>query len=131
MTDFKKLVKNDSIYIEVSTKDFDAAKKFYTDVFGFETTWDGGAEVGWCQMDLPVPGVKLGINLLREGEVNPGTTMFYFDTDDIEALEKYLKEKGVETDPIVDMPDMVSILPFYDPDHNKLGAVAEARVKSQ
>ncbi len=131
MTDLTDLFKNNSIIFEIDVKDLDRAKKFYIEKFGLEVMWDGGNEVGWCQMKLPVPGTSLGLNLLREGEVTKGSGMLYFDTADLDAVEKLLKEKGVETKPIHDIPDMVSILVAIDPDGNEIGIVAEPRVKSE
>lgn len=131
MTEFKDLIKNDSIYFEYDVKDFEGAKKFYSEIFGFEITWDGGTEVGWCQMNLPIPGVKLGLNLLREGEVKQGSGLLYLDTGNVEAVETYLKEKGVKTDPIRDIPNMVTILIAYDPEGNRIGFVAEPRIKTE
>ena len=61
--------KKGSIYFQYSVKDFDRAKKFYSEVLGFEKTWDGGAEAGWAEFALPAKGAMLGLNLLREGEV--------------------------------------------------------------
>ncbi len=130
MTDIHDLIKKDSIIFEFNVKNLDRSKKFYQEIFGFEMLWDGGDEVGWCQLKLPVPGATLGLNLLREGEVKPGAASLYFDTPDIEALEKALNKKGVETKPIQDIPDMVSILTAIDPDGNEIGIVAQPRVKS-
>ena len=131
MTKLQELLKKDSIIFEIDVKDLDRAKKFYMEKFGFEILWDGGNEVGWCQMKLPVPGASLGLNLLREGEVTKGSGTLYFDTTDLEGVEKHLKDNGVETQPIHDIPDMVSILIAIDPDGNEIGIVAEPRVKSK
>ena len=60
-----------------------------------------------------------------------GSGTLYFDTPDLEGIEKLLKEKGVETQPIQDIPDMVSILVVIDPDKNEIGIVAEPREKSE
>ncbi|MGY5875643.1 MAG: hypothetical protein RTU30_07850 [Candidatus Thorarchaeota archaeon] len=82
-------------------------------------------------METPVSGVHLALNLLREGDVTHGSGKIYFDTDDIEALEAFVREKGVETKPIEDIPDMVSILLVIDPDGNEIGFVSPPRVKSK
>ncbi len=58
--------KSDSLYFQYSVKNIERAKNFYVETFGFEVAWDGGAEVGWCELVLPVKGTKLGLNLLPE-----------------------------------------------------------------
>ncbi|MBD3406783.1 MAG: hypothetical protein GF411_11770 [Candidatus Lokiarchaeota archaeon] len=128
---FEKLVRKDSIYFELDVKDLERAKEFYHRVLGLEVTWDGGDEVGWCQLDLPVPGTRLGLNLLREGEVTPGSGIIYFDTLDLDKTERYLLEHKVKTEPINDIPNMVSILIAHDPDGNRIGFISEPRVKTK
>ena len=47
--------KEDSIYFQYNVIDFDRAKKFYTKIFGFEITFDGGSEVGFRIVSIPEP----------------------------------------------------------------------------
>jgi len=122
--------KKDSIYFQYNVKDIDRAKKFYTDIFGFEITWDGGTEVGWCELALPVKGVKLGLNLKREGEITPGSGVLTFDVTDLDAAKSYLEDKDVKTTDITDIPNMVSYFDMYDSEGNIIQIVAEPRVKS-
>ncbi|UCG03807.1 MAG: VOC family protein [Candidatus Heimdallarchaeota archaeon] len=122
--------KKDSIYFQYNVKDIDRAKKFYSEIFGFEITWDGGSEVGWCELALPVHGVKLGLNLKREGEITPGSGTLTFDVTDLDAAKSYLEEQDVKTADITDIPDMVSYFDIFDSEGNRIQIVAEPRVKS-
>lgn len=122
--------KNDSIYFQYNVKDIDRAKKFYTGIFGFEITWDGGSEVGWCELALPVKGAKLGLNLKREGEITPGSGVLTFDVNDLDVAKSYLEDKDVKTTDIIDIPDMVSYFDMHDSEGNIIQIVAEPRVKS-
>ena len=123
--------KKGSVYFQYQVKDFDRAKKFYSEIMGFEITWDGGTEAGWAEFALPVKGAKLGINLLREGEHRQGSGTLTMDVEDLDACKTYLKTKGVDTSDITDIPDMVSYFNLKDPEGNPIQVVAEPRVKSE
>ncbi|MFW9905547.1 MAG: VOC family protein [Candidatus Thorarchaeota archaeon] len=122
--------KKDSIYFQYNVKDMDRAKEFYTEIMGFKITWDGGSEVGWCELDLPVEGVKLGLNLKLEGEIINGSGILTIDVADLDITKSYLKNKDVKTTDITDIPDMVSFFDIYDSEGNKIQIVSEPRVKS-
>jgi predicted enzyme related to lactoylglutathione lyase len=123
--------KKGSVYFQYQVKDFDRAKKFYSDVMGFEITWDGGTEVGWAEFALPAEGARLGINLIREGELRQGSGTLTMDVEDLDACKKYLGSKSVDTTDITDIPDMVSYFNMKDPEGNLIQVVAEPRVKSE
>ena len=123
--------KKGSIYFQYSVKDFDRAKKFYSEVLGFEKTWDGGAEAGWAEFALPAKGAMLGLNLLREGEVKHSSGTLTLNVDDIQKTKEYLDGKGLETDDIVDIPDMVSYFNTKDTEGNGIQVVSDPRVKSE
>lgn len=106
-------------------------KKFYTEVLGLEVLWDGGVEVGWVEFGLPVPGARLGLNILREGEVKAGSGTLVPVVHDLEITKKFLESKDVETEDIVDIPDMVSWFNAKDPEGNIIQFVADPRVKSE
>ncbi|MFX0124266.1 MAG: VOC family protein [Candidatus Hodarchaeota archaeon] len=122
--------KKDSIYFQYNVKDINRAKTFYSSIFGFKITWDGGPEIGWCELALPVKGVKLGLNLKREGEITPGSGTLTFDVTDLDAAKSYLENQAVKTTDIVDIPDMVSYFDMYDSEGNIIQIVADPRVKT-
>jgi predicted enzyme related to lactoylglutathione lyase len=123
--------KKGSVYFQYQVKDFDRAKKFYSEVMGLEIKWDGGAEVGWAEFALPAEGAKLGINLIREGEHRQGSGTLTMDVEDLDSCKTYLESKDIDTSDITDIPDMVSYFNLKDPEGNPIQVVAEPRVKSE
>jgi len=123
--------KKGSVYFQYQVKDFDRAKKFYSEIMGFEITWDGSAEVGWTEFELPAKGAKLGINLIREGEHRQGSGTLTMDVTDLVECKTYFESKGIETSDITDIPDMVSYFNLKDPEGNPIQVVADPRVKSE
>ncbi|MHA2162709.1 MAG: VOC family protein [Candidatus Thorarchaeota archaeon] len=126
--EFDALIQNEVVYFELDVTDLDQAKQFYERVFACKVVYDGGKDVGWCSMTLPFPGIQLGLNQLRGEKVNVGSGRLVFSTTDLEAIESYLKQKEVASDPIYDIPDVISILVMYDPDGNKICFASEPRV---
>ncbi|UCE13849.1 MAG: VOC family protein [Candidatus Heimdallarchaeota archaeon] len=122
--------KKDSIYFQYDVSDIERAKKFYNETFGFEIAWEGGTEVGWCELALPVNGAKLGLNLKREGDITPGSGTLTFDVTNLDATKSYLESKDVKTTEITDIPEMVSYFDCYDSEGNRIQIVSEPRVKS-
>jgi predicted enzyme related to lactoylglutathione lyase len=121
----------ESVYFQYNVKDFKRAKKFYGEILGFEKTWDGGEEVGWMEFALPITGARLGLNYQREGEIRRGSGTLTLVVDDLEVTKKYLASKKIESDDIVDIPDMVSYFNFHDSEGNPIQVVSDPRVKSE
>jgi len=121
----------ESVYFQYNVKDFDRARKFYGEILGFEKIWDGGEEVGWMEFALPIAGSRLGLNYQREGEIKRGSGVLTLVVDDLEVTKKYLAGKKIESDDIVDIPDMVSYFNFHDSEGNPIQAVSDPRVKSE
>ncbi|MFW9843104.1 MAG: VOC family protein [Candidatus Thorarchaeota archaeon] len=126
---FDELVKHDRIYFEIKVQDLNRSKKFYHDTFGLEVFNDAGEEVGWCSMCLPVPGTQLALQQVSEFDQQKRSAALVFSVFDIEATESYLKRKGIDTGPIVDIPNMVSLLIINDPDENEICFASPPRVK--
>lgn len=121
----------ESVYFQYNVKDFDRARKFYGEILGLEKTWDGGEEAGWMEFALPITGARLGLNYQREGEIRRGSGVLTLVVDDLEVTKKYLSSKKVESDDIVDIPDMVSYFNFHDSEGNPIQVVSDPRVKSK
>ncbi|MHA1620043.1 MAG: VOC family protein, partial [Promethearchaeota archaeon] len=90
-----------------------------------------GEEVGWAEMDLPIKGVKIGLNLNPDVEVNPANNSLVIGVLDIEETKKYIESKEVKNDDIQDIPDMISFFNCWDPFGNKIEFVGTPRVKSE
>ena len=114
-----------TVYFQLSVEDLERAKRFYEEVFGLDVVWYMSPEAGWCELQLPGGGSRLGLNAGGKG----GTLTF--DVEDLEATKAYLEGKGLETGEIVDVPDMVSYFNTRDTEGNLLQIVSEPRVKSQ
>ena len=129
-TDRKYPLKFKSIYFQLRAKDLERAKKFYEDVFNLEVAWYMSPEAGWCELNLPGTGSRLGLNSLGEGEVaDPNWGKLTMEVEDLEAAKAYLAGKGVETTEIVDNPGMVSYFGLEDSEGNKLQIVSDPRVE--
>jgi predicted enzyme related to lactoylglutathione lyase len=123
--------RKDSVYFQYYVTDFNRARTFYGDVMGFKIAWEMGDDVGWIEYDLPVKGAKLGLSLVTEDKVKHGSAKLTLDVSDIEQMKEYLASKGVTTDAITDVPDMVSFFNINDPDGNPIQIVSEPRVKTE
>jgi predicted enzyme related to lactoylglutathione lyase len=113
-----------TVYFQLRVEDLERAKRFYEEVFGLNVSWYLNPEVGWCELELPGEGSRLGLNSGGPGGV------LTFDVDDLEGTKAYLEGKGLETSDIVDNPDMVSYFNTVDSEGNPLQIVSDPRVTS-
>jgi predicted enzyme related to lactoylglutathione lyase len=120
-----------AVYISVGVSNYARAIKFYQDIFHFEKKWDYGEEVGWCELELPVIGVRIGLNLMRNQPVVSGTTTIGLNVSDLEGTKRYLDAKKVKTSEIVDLPGLVSMFDMWDSEGNVLQILGEARIKQK
>ena len=121
----------DLFYISMDVSDFDRAKKFYQEIFNFEITFDAGKEVGWCELELPVKGIKLGLSYSENRKVKPGSTTMAMCVEDIEATKQYLDSKSVFTTEIRDLPDLVSLFDMKDSEGNLIQFIGKPRITSE
>ena len=92
---------------------------WYGDVLGFEIIYRL-ENIAWCELKTGVDRVNLGLSEVEKPGGSGGATLT-FGVHDIETAKAALDEKGVRQDgPIQDVPDMVRLLTFYDPDDNAL-----------
>jgi len=100
--------------------------------FGFEVAWDGGKDVGWCELNLPVKGTRLGLNLLpEETKLISGSGVLTFEVTDLELARKLLEGNNVPSDEIIDIPDLVSYFNGTDSEENNIQFVGEPRIKNK
>jgi len=112
-----------NIVISFEVKDLERSAKFYTEILGFERGWEGGLDIGWLEINVPVEGLILGLSLKREGEVTHGSTTINFGVKNAEATKAYLDSKGVKTMDIYEIPNMIKMVMAYDPDGNMLAFI--------
>ena len=100
--------------------DLDRSIAWYRDVLGMTLLYRVD-EIAWCELSSPVARVNVGLGV-REGQAGgAGGSTLTFGVTDIDAAEAELNRHGVRQDgPIRDIPGMVRLLTFYDPDDNAL-----------
>lgn len=97
----------------------DTSIAWYQDVLGFTLLYRMD-EIAWCELSTGVEKVNVGLGVREEAGGKGGATLT-FGVTDIEAAKAELDRHGVRQDgPIQDIPGMVRLLTFYDPDDNAL-----------
>jgi len=76
-------------------------------------------EMAWCELSTSVARVNLGLSQVEAAK--PGGVTPTFGVVDMDAAKAALDAEGIRQDgPIQDIPGMVRLLTFYDPDDNAL-----------
>lgn len=103
----------------LSVRNLAAGVAWYRDVLGFEPLYVR-EDIAWGELSTGVAKVNVGLSQVEEPGGKGGATLT-FGVTDIEAAKAALDAKGVRQDgPIRDIPGMVRLLTFYDPDDNAL-----------
>jgi catechol 2,3-dioxygenase-like lactoylglutathione lyase family enzyme len=99
--------------------DMDRSIAWYRDVLGFSLLYRL-EDIAWCELSTGVARVNVGLGAREEAGGAGGATLT-FGVADIEAAKADLDRHAVRQDgPIRDIPDMVRLLTFFDPDDNAL-----------
>jgi catechol 2,3-dioxygenase-like lactoylglutathione lyase family enzyme len=99
--------------------DLDRSLAFYEGVLGFRLLYRRD-DIAWCELETDVAKVNVGLSQREQAGGEGGATLT-FGVTDIEAAKALLDARGVRQDgPIRDIPGMVRLLTFYDPDDNAL-----------
>ncbi|MEM7164825.1 MAG: VOC family protein [Planctomycetota bacterium] len=106
------------IVVQLAVKDIDAAVKFYTKTLGLELGYQIDA-IKWAQIKTPVPGFTLGIGEDRTAK-GSGTASVNLAVADTDAVRKMLEERGVKFSQTMEIPGVVRLADFTDPDGNRL-----------
>ena len=104
------------LVISVGVSDFDTALDWYRDNLGFELVYKLD-DYGWGEVRTPF-GADVTIGLGQTEEVKPGSTVPTFGVKDIDAARAHLEGNGVKIDETSEVPGMVKLATFYDPDGN-------------
>ena len=103
----------------ISVTSLDRSIPWYADVLGMTLLYRMD-EIAWCELSTAVAKVNVGLSQVEEAGGKGGATLT-FGVADIEAAKAALDAQGVRQDgPIRDIPAMVRLLTFYDPDDNAL-----------
>ena len=107
---------NGGVTCAVQVSDIEKSIAWYENVLGFKSLYHV-KEMGWCEMTSPVNRVLLGLSQVEDPKVK-GVTLTW-GVNDIEAARKKLEQCDVRFDgPTQEIPDMVKLATFYDPDGN-------------
>jgi catechol 2,3-dioxygenase-like lactoylglutathione lyase family enzyme len=99
--------------------DLDRSIAWYRDVLGFDLLYRL-EDNAWCELKTGVERVNIGLSQVEEAGGKGGATLT-FGVEDIEAAKAELDSRGVRQDgPVRDIPGLVRLLTFYDPDDNAL-----------
>jgi catechol 2,3-dioxygenase-like lactoylglutathione lyase family enzyme len=97
----------------------DRSIAWYQDVLGFRLLYRRD-DIAWCELETDVARVNVGLSERREAG-GPGGSTLTFGVEDLDAAKTVLDEKQVRQDgEIVEIPAMVRLLTFFDPDDNAL-----------
>ena len=106
---------------------WEAAKKFYGEVLGWPIAY-ASDEVGWYEYGRDGEA-HIAINRRGEGDPLPGPNggaTITLTVADVYQTQAELQAKGIKCDEILNIPGVVTIGTFYDPDGNRLQFVPEA-----
>ena len=99
--------------------DLDRSIGWYRDILGFELLYRS-EDIAWCELATAVAKVNVGLSERQEAGGAGGATLT-FGVTDIEAAKADLDGKDVRQDgEIMDIPGLVRLLTFFDPDDNAL-----------
>lgn len=99
--------------------DLDRSIAWYRDVLGFSLLYKR-EDIAWCELSTPLARINVGFSQVEEPGGKGGATLT-FGVRDIAAAKAELDRHGVRQDgPVQEIPGMVRLLTFYDPDDNAL-----------
>jgi catechol 2,3-dioxygenase-like lactoylglutathione lyase family enzyme len=98
--------------VSVNVSDYDRSLAWYRDVLGFELAYEL-ADYGWCELRTPF-GFSIGLG--QTEDVTPGTVVPTFGVHDIDAAIAHLREHDVKVEDWHEIPGMVRLSTFWDPD---------------
>jgi catechol 2,3-dioxygenase-like lactoylglutathione lyase family enzyme len=103
----------------IGVTDLDRSIHWYRETLGFDLLYRM-EDNAWCELKTGVERVNLGLSQVEEAGGKGGATLT-FGVEDIEAAKAELDSGGVRQDgPIREIPGLVRLLTFYDPDDNAL-----------
>ena len=103
----------------LGVKNLEAGVAWYRDVLGFVPLYVR-EDIAWGELTTGVAKVNVGLSQVEEPGGKGGATLT-FGVTDLDAAKADLDAKGVRQDgPIQEIPGMVRLLTFYDPDDNAL-----------
>ena len=107
-----------TITLALSVTDRKTSAKWYAEMLGFEEMYSID-EAGWSELQTNTDGVTIGLG--EQVEPSPGNCTPVFGVKDIDQARAALEGLDVRFDgPTEEIPGMVKLATFYDPDDNAL-----------
>jgi len=107
-----------TVWYPITETKWEEAKKFYSEILGFTQKY-ADDKLGWIAYETGTPGLEFGISLVEKKVVGAGGVVV-FDVEDALKSAEELKSKGVDCCKPQDIPGMVRLITFFDPDGNPL-----------
>jgi len=99
--------------------DLERSLDWYQRGLGFQLLYRRD-DIAWCELTTGVDKVNVGLSERREAG-GPGGATLTFGVTDLDAAKAALDAEGVRQDgEIVEIPGLVRLLTFFDPDDNAL-----------
>lgn len=103
----------------IGVTSLDRAIPWYQELLGMELLYRMD-DIAWCELQSPVARVNIGLSQVKSVAQGGGATLT-FGVEDLDAAKAGLDARQIRQDgPILDIPGMVRLLTFYDPDGNAL-----------
>ena len=107
-----------ALVIAFQVKDIAKSIDWYQTVVGFKLLYHV-EEIGWCELTTSISGVAIGLSQVEDPKVGGPTPTF--GVKDVDAARQRLESHDVRFDgPTQEIPGMVKLATFYDPDGNAL-----------
>jgi uncharacterized protein len=107
-------------HFEVNAKDAARVREFFSNLFGWKIDIDPSMNYGMIDT-----GVKMGINGGIGQSMGPSSSVtFYVQVEDVQAhLDKAVSLGGKIVMPLTEVPGVVTMAQFADPEGNVIGIV--------
>ncbi|RYD59670.1 MAG: VOC family protein [Sphingomonadales bacterium] len=103
----------------ISVTSLDRAIPWYQALFGMELLYRMD-EIAWCELVSPIARVTVGLSQVESVPQGGGATLT-FGVVDLDAAKAALDAADIRQDgEVMEVPGMVRVLTFYDPDGNAL-----------
>lgn len=103
----------------VGVRDMKVSKSWYQDVLGCKVFYEL-EEMGWCELTTSCADAIIGLNADPDHKPSPVNAMS-FGVKDMTAAKTWLEKHKVKLEgDVIEMPGIVKLLYFHDPDGNRL-----------
>jgi lactoylglutathione lyase len=108
--------------VAVPANDQASLVAFYIEKLGFEKGMDAEIAPGFRWIEVAPPGARVSISIITSPTVGIDTGI-RFTTPDARAEHAAMRERGIEVDDLLEMPDIPPMFSFHDADGNTLYVV--------